>query len=300
MADRKYSRDQNRKSQRERIQEISEELERGVQSMFESEQYKKWLDVCSRFHSYSLNNTILITMQRPDASYVGSFGLWKKLGRSVKKGEHGIRILAPYKYKIEVEDSNGDKQIIEKIGFKPAYVFDLSQTEGKELPTIGVNELTGDVKEYRRLFRALTEISPVPIRFEDIPGGAKGYYNDAEKCIALQSGMSQLQTIKTLVHEVVHGHNHSKEALKERPDVDRKSMEVESESVAHIVLKAYNLDSEDYSIPYISSWSSGKDTKELKACMESIRSTADEMITGINRSLGRQNKRDMKNYEMER
>jgi len=228
MADRKYSRDQNRKSQRERIQEISEELERGVQSMFESEQYKKWLDVCSRFHSYSLNNTILITMQRPDASYVGSFGLWKKLGRSVKKGEHGIRILAPYKYKIEVEDSNGDKQIIEKIGFKPAYVFDLSQTEGKELPTIGVNELTGDVKEYRRLFRALTEISPVPIRFEDIPGGAKGYYNDAEKCIALQSGMSQLQTIKTLVHEVVHGHNHSKEALKERPDVDRKSMEVES------------------------------------------------------------------------
>lgn len=300
MADQKYSRDQNKKTQKERIQEISEELERGVQSMFESEQYKKWLDVCSRFHSYSLNNTILITMQRPDASYVGGFALWRKLGRSVKKGEHGIRILAPYKYKVEVEDSNGDKQIIEKIGFKPAYVFDYSQTEGKELPTIGVNELTGDVKNYRRLFRALTEISPVPIRFEEIPGGAKGYYNDAEKCIAIQSGMSQLQTIKTLVHEVVHSHNHSKEALKERPNMDRKSMEVESESVAHIVLKAYNLDSEDYSIPYISSWSSGKDTKELKACMESIRSTADEMITGINRSLSRQNKRDMKNYEMER
>lgn len=299
MADRKYSRDQNRKSQRERIQEISEELERGVQSMFESEQYKKWLDVCSRFHSYSLNNTILITMQRPDASYVGSFGLWKKLGRSVKKGEHGIRILAPYKYKIEVEDSNGDKQIIEKIGFKPAYVFDLSQTEGKELPTIGVNELTGDVKNYRRLFRALTEISPVPIRFEEIPGGAKGYYNDAEKCIAIQSGMSQLQTIKTLAHEICHGYNHSKEALKERPGMDRKSMEVEAESAAHIVLKAYNLDSEDYSIPYISSWSSGKDTRELKACMESIRSTADELITGINRSLERQKKREQRELDME-
>ncbi len=300
MADQKYNRDPNRKSQRERIQEISEELERGVQSMFESEQYQKWLNVCSRFHSYSLNNTILITMQRPDASYVGGFALWKKLGRSVKKGEHGIRILAPYKYKVEVEDSNGDKQIIEKIGFKLAYVFDYAQTEGKKLPTIGVNELTGDVKEYRRLFRALTEVSPVPIRFEDISGGAKGYYNDAEKCIAIQSGMSQLQTIKTLVHELTHSHNHSKEALKERPDMDRKSMEVESESVAHIVLKAYNLDSEDYSIPYISSWSSGKDTKELKACMESIRSTADELITGINHSLDRQKKREQRELDMER
>lgn len=300
MANQKYSRDLNKKTQKERIQEISAELERGVQSMFESERYQKWLAVCSRFHNYSLNNTILITMQRPDASYVGGFALWKKLGRSVKKGEHGIRILAPYKYKIEVEDSNGDKQVIEKIGFKPAYVFDYAQTEGKELPTIGVNELTGDVNDYRRLFRALTEISPVPIRFEEIPGGAKGYYNDAEKCIAIQYGMSQLQTIKTLVHEVVHSHNHSKEALKDRPDMDRKSMEVESESVAHIVLKAYNLDSEDYSIPYISSWSSGKDAKELKACMESIRSTADEIITGIDQSLSRQRKREQQEIEFER
>lgn len=300
MADQKYSRDPNKKTQKERIQEISEELERGVQSMFESEQYKKWLDVCSRFHNYSLNNTILITMQRPDASYVGGYAMWKKLGRSVKKGEHGIRILAPYKYKVEVEDSDGDKQIIEKTGFKPAYVFDYSQTEGKELPMIGVNELTGDVKDYRRLYRALTEISPVPIRFEDIQGGAKGYYNDAEKSIAIQSGMSQLQTIKTLVHEICHSQNHSKEALKERAGLDRRTMEVESESVAHIVLKTFSLDSEDYSIPYISSWSSGKDTRELKACMESIRSTADEMITGINKSLDRQKKREHRELDMER
>ncbi|MBR0457292.1 MAG: hypothetical protein IJJ01_11570 [Firmicutes bacterium] len=300
MADQKYSRDPNKKTQKERIQEISEELERGVQSMFESEQYKKWLDVCSRFHNYSLNNTILITMQRPDASYVGGYAMWKKLGRSVKKGEHGIRILAPYKYKVEVEDSDGDKQIIEKTGFKPAYVFDYSQTEGKELLMIGVNELTGDVKDYRRLYRALTEISPVPIRFEDIQGGAKGYYNDAEKSIAIQSGMSQLQTIKTLVHEICHSQNHSKEALKERAGLDRRTMEVESESVAHIVLKTFSLDSEDYSIPYISSWSSGKDTRELKACMESIRSTADEMITGINKSLDRQKKREHRELDMER
>lgn len=300
MSDQKHSPRSNKKTQKERIQEISEELEEGVRNMFESEQYKKWLSVCSCFHNYSLNNTILITMQRPDASLVCGYARWKEFGRTVKKGEHGIRILAPYKYRTEVEDSNGDKQKVEQIGFKPVYVFDVAQTEGKELPTIGVHELTGSVKEYRRMFRALTEISPVPIRFEEIQGGAKGYYNDAEKCIAIKSGMSQLQTIKTLVHEVVHCHNHSKEALKERPNMDRKSMEVESESVAHIVLKAYNLDSEDYSIPYISSWSSGKDTKELKACMESIRSTADEMITGINRSLSRQNKRDMKNYEMER
>lgn len=300
MTDQKHNSRSNKKPQRERIQEISEQLEEGVRNMFESEQYKKWLSVCSRFHNYSLNNTILITMQRPDASFVCGYARWKEFGRTVKKGEHGIRILAPYKYKTEIEDSNGDRQTVEQIGFKPVYVFDVAQTEGKELPTIGVHELTGDVKEYRRMFRALTEISPVPIRFEEIQSGAKGYYNDAEKCIALQSGMSQLQTIKTLVHEICHSQNHSREALKERAGLDRRSMEVESESVAHIVLKTFNLDSEDYSIPYISSWSSGKDIKELKACMESIKSTADEMITGINRSLDRQKKREQRDYDMER
>lgn len=300
MTDQKHNSRSNKKTQRERIQEISEQLEEGVRNMFESEQYKKWLSVCSRFHNYSLNNTILITMQRPDASLVCGYARWKEFGRTVKKGEHGIRILAPYKYKTEIEDSNGDRQTVEQIGFKPVYVFDVAQTEGKELPTIGVHELTGDVKEYRRMFRALTKISPVPIRFEEIQSGGKGYYNDAEKCIALQSGMSQLQTIKTLVHEICHSQNHSREALKERAGLDRRSMEVESESVAHIVLKTFNLDSEDYSIPYISSWSSGKDIKELKACMESIRSTADEMITGINRSLDRQKKREQRDYDMER
>ena len=289
---------EERKTQKNRIREISEELEKGVRSMFESEQYMKWLDVCSRFHDYSINNTILITMQRPDATQVGGYGLWKKLGRTVKKGERGIRILAPYKYKTEIEDSDGNKQLVERVGFKPAYVFDVTQTTGKELPTIGVNELTGDVRDYKRLFYALTRISPVPISFEEIDGGARGYYSDSEKRIAIQSGMSQLQTIKTLAHEVVHSINHSKEALKERPDINRRAIETESECVAYIVLKAYNLDSAEYSIPYISSWSSGKNVKELKACMESIRLTADEMITGINRYMEKQKSREQR--EMER
>ena len=303
MTDQKHNRSPDRKYQKERIKELTEKLEEGVKAVFESDRYKEYLACMSKFHNYSLNNCLLISAQYPAATAVAGYRSWQQnFGRQVRKGEKAIKILAPCKYKVETEekDENGDPKMMELTGFRVVSVFALEQTEGKELPSIGVDELSGDVKDYHRIFNALVSISPVPVRFEEIESGAKGYYNDAEKCIAIQSGMSQLQTIKTLVHEVVHSHNHSKEALKERPNMDRKSMEVESESVAHIVLKAYNLDSEDYSIPYISSWSSGKDTKELKACMESIRSTADEMITGINRSLSRQNKRDMKNYEMER
>ena len=178
------------------------------------------------------------------------------------------------------------------MGFKIATVFDVAQTEGKELPTIGVSELTGDVDDYRKLFNALTEICPVPIYTEDIQNGAKGYYSDAERKIVIKSGMSQLQTIKTLIHEIAHEKLHAKENLDPDHPVDRRTKEVESESIAYTLCQHYGLDSSDYSFSYIAGYSSGKDVKELRSSLERIRSAADEMITGIDKALEKQAKRE--------
>ncbi len=284
-------RDPDRKTTREQVDEIMDQLEKGVAELFESNRFKEYLTCMSKFHNYSFNNTLLIAMQRPDATLVAGFSAWKdKHGRMVKKGEKGIRILAPYKYKVEVEPEHGDEEpnTIERTGFKPAYVFDVSQTEGKELPSIAVNELSGDVNEYNKLFRALRIICPVAIDFEDINTGAKGYYNDSEKRIAINKGMSQVQTIKTLVHETAHAMLHSAEQKDEDHQSDRRTKEVEAESIAFTVCKKYGLDTEDYSFGYIAGWSSGKDTKELKASLERIKDTADKMITGIDKSIEKQ------------
>lgn len=292
------------KSQKERIKELTDELEKGVADVFESESYKAFLECCAKFHSYSINNCILIMAQYPSASRVAGYTDWqKKFGRHVKKGAKGIKILAPCKYKVEIEDREGSdqgiaaedagKKTIERLGFKVVTVFDVSMTEGKELPSIGVDELTGDVKDYRKIFNALVSISPVPVFFEDIEGGAKGYYNDAEKRIAIKSEMSEAQTVKTLLHEISHAVYHSKEALEEHDQLDRRHKETEAESIAHIVGKALDIvDSSEYSYPYLASWASGKDIKELKGSLERIRSAADEMITGIETALERQTKRE--------
>ena len=279
-------------SQKDQVKEILEKLEKGVTELFESDRYKEYLSCMSKFHSYSLNNILLIAMQKPDAAFVTGFHAWHdKHGRNVKKGEKGIRIFAPVKYKVKVEsDIPGEEpKEIEKTGFKVTYVWDISQTEGKELPSIGVNELKGDVNEYTKLMRALRLNCPVPITFEDIEGSAKGYYNDSNKEIVLRSGMSQTQTIKTLIHEMAHQRLHSKDAIGKDCHVDQRTMEIEAESIAFTVCKRYDLDTDDYSFGYIAGWSSGKDAKELKTSLERIRNTADEIIYAVDKSIGKQN-----------
>lgn len=283
------------KTQKERIKEITDQLEAGVTAVFESDAYKAYLKCMSKFHNYSLNNTLLIALQRPDASLVCGYQAWKKdHGRQVRKGEKGIKIIAPCKYKVELEekDDDGNQKIAEYTGFKVATVFDVAQTEGKELPTIGVNELSGDVGDYRKLFNALTEICPVPIYSEDIQNGAKGYYSDADRKIVIKSDMSQLQTIKTMIHEMAHEKLHAKEHLDPNHPVDRRTKEVEAESIAYTLCQHYSLDSSDYSFSYIAGYSSDKDIKELKASLERIRSAADEMITDIDKALDKLAKRE--------
>ena len=283
------------KTQKERIQEITEQLEAGVAAVFESDAYKAYLKCMSKFHNYSLNNTLLIALQRPDASLCASYTSWQKdHGRQVRKGEKGIKIIAPCKYKVELEekDEDGNQKLAERTGFKVVTTFDISQTEGPELPTVGVNELVGEVGDYRKLFKALTEMCPVPIYTEDIQNGAKGYYSDVDRKIVIKSDMSQLQTIKTMIHEMAHEKLHAKENLDKDHPVDRRTKEVEAESIAYTICQHYGLDSSDYSFSYVAGWSSGKEVKELKASLERIRSAADEMITGIDKALEKQVKRE--------
>lgn len=283
------------KSRKERIREITEQLEAGVRAVFESDAYKAYLNCMSKFHNYSLNNTLLIALQRPDASLCASYTSWQRdHGRQVRKGEKGIKIIAPCKYKVELEerDEQGNPKTEEKTGFKVVTTFDISQTDGHDLPSFGVDELSGDVNGYRKLFNALTEICPVPIFVEDIRDGAKGYYSDVERKIVIKEDMSQLQTIKTMIHEMAHEKLHAKEHIDKEHPSDRRTKEVEAESIAYTICQHYGLDSSDYSFSYVAGWSSGKETKELKTSLERIRSAADEMITSIDRSLEKQAKRE--------
>ena len=290
------------KTEKQKVQEITEKLEQGIKELFESEKYKTYLNTMSRFHNYSFNNTMLIAMQKPDATLVAGFKAWQKnFDRHVKKGEKGIRILAPAPYKIKEEqekldpitgeimlDKNG-MPITEEVEIKiPAFrvvpVFDVSQTDGKELPDIGVNELSGSVEDYEDFMQALTEVSPVPITYEDIEGEAKGYFHTTDHRIAIQEGMSQSQTVKTAIHEVAHAKLHDREQNQDIDtvlDKDRNTKEVEAESVAYTVCQHFGIDTSDYSFGYIAGWSSDRDMKELKSSLDTIRKTASELITGI-------------------
>lgn len=299
-AGRSYGSGQPKQSREEKIRAITDKLEQGVQDLFNSESYKAYLSTMAKFHNYSLNNTILIAMQKPDATLVAGYQAWQKNhDRHVKKGEKGIQIIAPSPYKVKQErdaldpktgkpklDAQGNpmKEVveIERPAFRVATVFDVSQTEGKELPSIGVSELGGSVEGYDKLFEALKESCPVPIGFENIPSGAKGYFHTVEKRIALQEGMSQVQTVKTLIHEMAHQKLHSHE--KEKPAEERissRSKEVEAESVAYTVCQHFGIDTSDYSFGYIAGWSSGKETTELKESLGKIRNAASEMINDI-------------------
>ena len=297
------TRSPDKKSQKERIKEITDQLEAGIQELFESDKFKDYLTCMSKFHNYSLNNTILIAMQKPDATLVAGYKAWQTdHGRTVKKGEHGIKILAPCKFKVTVEndenrtlENSGNEEktkTVEYLRFKITHVFDVSQTEGKELPSIGIDELAGDVREYRSLYKALLRTCPVPVVMEEIEGGAKGYYNDSEKRIAILAGMSEMQTIKTIIHEMAHQKMHGEENADPEHPVDRRTKEVEAESVAYTVCQHLGLDTSDYSFGYIAGWSSTRDTKELKASLERIRSASDELITEIDKNLEHFRKRE--------
>ena len=286
----------------EKLKEITDRLEQGITELFESERYREYLRVMSKFHNYSINNTLLIAMQKPDASLVAGFSAWKNnFERNVMKGQKGIKIIAPSPYKIKQEmqkiDPHTQKPIIGKDGkpvteekeitipaYKVVSVFDVSQTEGKELPDIAIDELPGDVDRYKDFFAALEKTSPVPIAFENIEGGSHGYYHLEDKRIAINEGMSELQTLKTAIHEIAHAklHDIDLNAPKdEQPRVDRRTREVEAESVAYTVCQHYGLDTSDYSFGYVAGWSSGRELSELKSSLETIRSAAAEIINSI-------------------
>lgn len=292
------------KTQYDRVKEITDQLEAGIENLFNSNQYKQWLTTMSCFHDYSLNNTLLIAMQKPDATLVAGYTTWKnQFGRQVNKGEKGIRILAPtpYKKKVEVDkkdpntgeilknpDGSNQKEIQEVLcpAFKVVSVFDVSQTDGRELPSLGVNELTGDVEQYEMFFEALKRTCPVPMEFEQISSGAKGYYHQIEQRIAIQEGMSQIQTVKTAIHEMAHQKLHAidpnlKKSEQNLENISRGGKEVEAESIAYTVCQHYGIDTSDYSFAYIAGWSKGKETPELKASLDTIRKAASEMINDI-------------------
>ena len=293
---------------KQQMKEITERLEQGVKDIFTSEMYTTYLRTMAKFHNYSFNNTLLIAMQRPDATLVAGFNAWKnKFNRYVKKGEKGIQIIAPAPIK-EVEErekinkdtglavlnENGEPEMerVEYVvpRFRLTTVFDISQTDGEPIPSLEVNELTASVKDYALLTVAIEQVSPVPIRFDEIEGEAKGYYSDIEKEICIQVGMDESQTIKTMIHEVAHAMLHNSDLMKQRgEEKDRLTKETEAESIAFTVCSALGIDTSDYSFPYVASWASGKEMKELKDSMDTIRLTAADFLEKLEAAIAERN-----------
>lgn len=263
------------------IEEITKQLEQGVKDVFTSDKYVEYLKFMSRFYNYSVNNIILIMMQKPEASLVAGYKAWQtKFKRQVRKGEKGITILAPCQHKKKIEDEDGETKEVVWTSYKAVKVFDVSQTDGEELPTGCTNELVGDVQNYNELIEKLTSISPVPIACEDVEGSANGYFHTVKKQIVIQKDMSQQQTVKTLIHEIAHSILHDRE-MGEAKDADNNTREVQAESVAYTVCSMLGLDTSDYSFGYVAGWSTDKEVKELNASMEVIRKTAKTILDGI-------------------
>ena len=292
------------RTEKQKVKEITDRLEEGLKELFEGEKYKSYLNTMSKFHNYSANNIQLIEMQCPGATYVAGYKAWQRnFERHVNKGERGIRILAPAPYKIKEEQEKIDPvtnepvldrdgmPVMEEVEIKiPAFrvvtVFDYSQTDGKELPGLGVSELHGDVERYQDFMEALSRVSPVPIRYEGMEGDRKGYFIDLNRPIAIKEGMSEAQTAKTGVHEVAHAKLHAKEIEQETGTIkDRETKEVEAESIAYTVCQHFGIDTSDYSFGYIAGWSSGKEMPELKSSLDTIRRTSSELIKGIEAQL---------------
>lgn len=282
-----------------RVAELTERLERGIQELYASDSYAQYITAMSRFHHYSFGNALLILFQCPHASQVAGYGTWKQLGRQVKRGEQGIQILAPCGFRAVEERNKIDPQtgqtlygpdgapLTERVKispdrFKITHVFDLSQTEGRELPQIGVSELTGDVEDYEAVYARLSALSPLPVVQEDFQRAAKGYTSFTEDRIVIKPGMSQVQTIKTLVHEIAHAQLHKPDdLLPETPPKQRRQKEVEAESIAYVVCQHFGIDTTDYSLAYVAGWSRGRELAELKASLEVIHSAAGAIIDAI-------------------
>lgn len=289
-------------SQEDRLKAVTDKLEAGVSEVFQSGKFEDYLRTMSQFHHYSFNNILLIAMQHPGASRVAGYNDWiKKFDRHVKKGEKSIKILAPCAFSAMLEmeelDPVTQQPVLDKRGnpvvksvpigakrFKVVSVYDISQTEGKELPEIAV-ELTGNAERYEEIFSALKKVSPFPIQFGNLPNGAKGCCNYAENFIVVQNGMSEVQTLKTMVHEIAHAKLHSEVHgdgfLGDTPRSVRETREVEAESVAYVVCQHFGIDTSDYSFGYIAGWSNGKELEELKSSLGRIRNAAAELIEGI-------------------
>ena len=294
----------DRPSRTERIKELTDRLEQGVKDLFESDRYAAYLSAMSKFHSYSANNLLLILLQCPHATQVAGYNTWKNdFGRNVRKNERGIKIFAPCPYKTFVEqdklDPNTKRPILDSGGapvreivlvkrqsFRLVTVFDVSQTEGKELPRLGVEELSGAVEHYQVLAEALEHASPVPIHYEPPANpNAKGCYSHLERRVYVRPGMSEAQTFKTMLHEVSHAKLHAlpveNGVVTGLPEQDRRTREIEAESVAYVVCQHFGVDTSDYSFGYVAGWSRGRELEELKQSLERVHSTAAELIDSI-------------------
>ena len=283
-----------RQTREEKMSAIQKKLEDGVRAIFTSEKYQEYISAMSKFPRYSINNCILIASQLPEASLVCGFRKWQtEFNRTVNKGEHGIMILAPIKGKTEVVEEvfdENNKAVVDENGnqktekvtreyqtFRPVYVFDVSQTSGDPLPTLA-SELNETVDSFEEMKSVLISISPVPVSFETINGGANGYYSPTAGKIVIDERLPQLQMLKTMVHEIAHatlGHGSKEDKW------DRQTKEVQAESVAYWVTQMIGLDTSDYSFGYISGWSKGKEVSELKESLNVIKQTADKLSSSI-------------------
>lgn len=286
----------------DKLKELLEQAEQGTKAVFESENYRNYLATMSKFHSYSFRNSLLILMQKPEATHVAGYAAWKKkFNRQVQRGESGIQIVgySPRKVNVEQEkkDSSGNtiigadgNPVMEKVtrqvpSYVPVSVFDVSQTEGEPLPQL-VNELNGSVEAYQDLMQAIRDVSPFPVSFEEIQGGAKGFCDPVTQRIVIQQGMSEAQSVKTAIHEVTHADLHAPEQnliLADR--TDRRTREIEAESTAFVVCEHYGIDTSDYTFPYLASWSSSKELAELQSSLETIQKQAGDLIDKIDTRL---------------
>lgn len=272
-------------AQSEKMKQTLDKLEAGVIEFFTSEKYITYLQVMSKFHTYSANNQVLIAMQMPDATAVAGYNSWiRNFDRHVKRGEKSITILAPMKVKIKIDTDrrDADGKIIqeerETIKFRPVSVFDVSQTEGKPLPEI-ITELTGDVSRYEQLLYAARQAAPYPIEIRAVEGSAKGWCNFTQEKIIIKEGMSEAQTLKTAFHETAHARIHSDS------DKSREQKEVEAESIAYVVCSHFGLDTSDYSFSYVATWAGRQDINLLKQSMQTISQTAKAIITDVERAM---------------
>ena len=283
----------------ERLAELTERLENGIKDLYASGRYAEYLTAMSKFHRYSFGNALLILFQCPTATHVAGYGTWKKeFGRQVKRGEHGIQIIAPCPYQRAVQQEKKDPSTgqtlygadgkpltetdyVSATKFKIATVFDVSQTEGRELPNIAVSELVGDVADFTAIYERLAAISPLPVEQGHVPGSSKGYASFLEQRIVVRPGMSEVQTIKTLVHEIAHAKLHDPDLLTPEERKLRREKEVEAESVSYVVCQHFGIETSDYSFGYVAGWSKGIELTELKSSLDRIHSTAGEIINAI-------------------